>query len=1065
MARKGIWLGVLATILPVGTGLTAIADVAKTTADNGAELRDYYSANGLLNRGLHELAVTEYRKFLQSHGEHERAPTARYGLAVCLYRLERYDEAADELKQLLVRTADPTVQPSSQYAAEVATILGQCKLAQERYAEAAQAFQEVIQNHSQHDLADDAAAGAAEALYLDGRYDEAITKCRLFVSRWPTSPLRERIEFFWGLAAMAQLDYETAAQRFSGMLTQYPAGQFADEASLRLAQCYHHNNLTDQAVRQFRKVLERTGTRFLPDALLGLGTLLLQQGRPQEAGKLFDKLIDRHSDSPLAAPATFRRGRAWFEQGDYDRALTVLRSNVEQQRGGPLEDDVAYWIAKCRLRQEHFADAARRFAAAIEKFPSSDLLAVMHYDHAIALLRNGALDDGIGAFESFRKRFPGHGMAGDALYLLASTEHEQGRYDKSQAYCRAFLEQYPSHESSPAITYLSAENDFLQSRYAEAADGYRRFLTQYPQDSQATRARFRLGTAFYRLESFDEAEPLFAEVVTAEADGPFRFGLFALGDIYFHRGGWKKAGRFLGDYLSSGVTVPSGDDALLKLGLALQRQGNHAEALRAYDRFVQHFDDSPHRLQVIFERGQALVALERPDEAKAAFEQVLAEGSDSRFRPYALNHLASIAMQQDNFTTAAELFESVVSADAESLDEAESLFSQGQALLGAGRLRDAERVFSSLLDSHPTHALAAQACARLAITHSRQDRHGDALNTIERVEREFANKLDEPLRTSLQYEKAWSLKSIGRTEEAAAVYRNLLTEEKDTEVYVHALLELATIEAEAKRYEPAAELLRQLRRTIANTPSAVPDDVREQQAYRLAVCEFELGGYAQAAEHFEEFIALFLDSPLIASASLFCGEALHRTGKQDRAVIHLQRVVEDFPSDPAYGPSLLRLGQCLAELQRWPRSEQVFGEYLNRFANSDQWFQAQFGLGWARENQNRHDEAIRAYKEVVARHKGPTAGRAQFQIGECLFAGRKYEEAARELLKVDILYAYPEWSAAALYEAGQCFEKLVKPAEARAQFEAVVEKFAGTRWAEMASQRLAGLATVPLPGR
>jgi len=1053
---RTIRLGVV--LLVASAGAIASADVAESTSDRDAALRDYNSANGLLNRGLYDLAAKEYRKFLQLHAEHDRAPIARYGLGVCLYRLERYDEAGAELTEL-------RSQSESEYAAESLAIIGQCHLAQRRYDKAAQAFQEVLRDHSEHDLADDAAAGVAEALYLDGRHDEAIASCRLLVSRWPSSPLRERTEFFWGLAAMGQLDYATAAERFDGVLKQHPSGPFADQASLLLAQCYHHNNLIEQAIRQYREVVRRAGTQFIPDALLGLGILTFVQGEPEEAGKLFDQLIDAYPDSQLLATARFWGGRAWFEQGKLDRALDFFEQDADQHVSGPLADDIAYWIAKCKLRQGHFADSARRLALAIEEHPTSELLAEMQYDRAIALVRGGDVEPGISALESFRQHFPDHSLAADALYLLATAQHEQSHYDKSRTHCAAFLSHYDSHELAAAIVYLLAENDFLTSRYAEAAEGYRSFLGRYPNDPQSVQARLRLGTALYRLERFDEAEPVLAEVVGADADGPFRFALFALGDIHFQRSEWKKAERFLGDYLSSGLDVPSADDALLKLGLTLQRQGNHEDALRAYDRFRRHFGESPHRLQVVFEQGQALASLERFDEAKVAFEQVLAEGPDSRFAPYALNHLASIAMRRGDFTEAAERFQRVVGADADSLDEAESLVSQGQALVGAGRLSDAEQVFRSFLESHPSHRLAPRACAQLAIALSRQDRHVDALESIDRVERHFANQVDEPLRASLQYEKAWSLKSVGRMEEAAGVYRSLLAGEVDADVRVHALLELAAIEADAERYDSAAELLRQLHRAAADAPGTVPEELREQQTYRLAVCELKLQRFSQAAELFEEFITLFPDSEMTASASFFCGEALHRMGREDRAVVHLTRVVEEYPSHSTYGPSLLRLGQCLAKLQRWPRSEQVFAEYLSRFADSDQWFQAQFGVGWACENQDRYDEAIRAYEQVVTRHNGPTAARAQFQIGECLFAKKKYEEAASELLKVDILYAYPEWSAAALYEAGQCFERLLKPVEAHAQFKAVTEKYTGTRWAELASQRLANLSMGPVPGR
>jgi TolA-binding protein len=142
----------------------------------------------------------------------------------------------------------------------------------------------------------------------------------------------------------------------------------------------------------------------------------------------------------------------------------------------------------------------------------------------------------------------------------------------------------------------------------------------------------------------------------------------------------------------------------------------------------------------------------------------------------------------------------------------------------------------------------------------------------------------------------------------------------------------------------------------------------------------------------------------------------------------------------------------------------VFAAYLDRFGDSELWFQAQFGVGYARENRGQQDSAMEAYRKVIDRHSGPTAARAQFQIGECLFAQKKHSGAVRELLKVDILYGYPEWSAAALYEAGRCFEELKQPEQARAQFTQVKEKYPDSEWAKLATQRLASNTDAPPVG-
>jgi len=180
-------------------------------------------------------------------------------------------------------------------------------------------------------------------------------------------------------------------------------------------------------------------------------------------------------------------------------------------------------------------------------------------------------------------------------------------------------------------------------------------------------------------------------------------------------------------------------------------------------------------------------------------------------------------------------------------------------------------------------------------------------------------------------------------------------------------------------------------------------------------------------------------------------------GKPVQAAADFARLVKEFPEDAEAASDLLGLGEALAGAQDWAGSEKALDAYLKRFPSDELWFRARFGLGWAKENQSRQEEAMSDYAAVVAGHQGPTAARAQFQTGECLFALKRYDEAVRELLKVDILYAYPEWSAAALYEAGRCFAQLNKPEDARAQFAMVTEKYGQTDWARLAGKELARL--------
>ena len=1042
-------LSVLGLFLCVATPVWA-----QDSQDSNVVLRDYYSGNGLLNRGLYELASTEYRKFLNAHGDHEKASVARYGLAVCLYRLQQYENSVGELKQLIGAE-------DFEFAAEVAMILGQSYQALGQYLEAATACVSILENHLDHDLAPNAALLRAESLYRSELYREAVKPCELFVSNWPEHPSRERAELFWGLSIMAMGRYEEAVVLFTALAERFPDGQYTDQSALMLAQCLHRTGSLDQALTLYERAIQAAGEEFIPDALYGLALLKHQQDRPDEAGELIDQLFDRFPDTELAISATLLRGRAWFDTGEYDKAFQRFSEIIEVE--GDHLDDASYWMAKCELRLGQLDAAAQRFAQTIEQFPDSELLAVMMYDWAIALLRVDDDEAALDVLPAFREKFPDHELSPDALQLMAATTHQLGEFERSKKHCAAFRTQFSDHRLITSIDFLAAENEFLTREYEAAITEYRDFLNRHPDDSQAKNASFRLGMSLYQISNFDEAEPVLLGIIDGRhTEESFWTSLLALGDGYFQRGDWEQAEQNLSDYLSSDGEQPSTDDALLKLGLAMHRQGKREEGIEQYDRLIELHQDSPYLLQAIFERGQALVALGRDDEANASFYQVLQEDEDSRFVPHALNHLGTIALKKKQYEVASKHFDDVAEALPGSDLAAEAIFQSGQSKMAVRQFDEAEKTFAFLVEDYAFHLRIPQASALRAIALARLDRHELALQHIASVELDFLDDLESPLKASMFYEKAWCLRKLDRHVEAKIAYHAVIELNNLDRLQRYAMLELAELQADDEYYQDVALILSEL--LAISRDQRTPREILEQAEYRFGVCRFRMDMFDDAASTLEVFIESFPESDMIASASLLCGESLIKTGHYERAQTHLQRVVTHHASNDAYGPSLLRLGEASTTLGQWVRSEKVFAEYLTEIPGSELWFQAQFGVAWSQENQGRHEDAIESYRKVVNRHQGETAARAQFQLGECLYALKRFKEAATELLKVDIHYAYPKWSAASLYETGRCFQEMANPLEARRQFESVVKNHADSDWAQLAAQRLEEMERVSLPG-
>jgi TolA-binding protein len=78
-------------------------------------------------------------------------------------------------------------------------------------------------------------------------------------------------------------------------------------------------------------------------------------------------------------------------------------------------------------------------------------------------------------------------------------------------------------------------------------------------------------------------------------------------------------------------------------------------------------------------------------------------------------------------------------------------------------------------------------------------------------------------------------------------------------------------------------------------------------------------------------------------------------------------------------------------------------------------------------------------------------------IGECCFAEKKHDAAAKHFLKAAFAYNHPEWSAIAWFEAARCFEVLKDVGQAKNCYQQLLEKYPAHSKAEDAKKRLSQL--------
>jgi TolA-binding protein len=302
------------------------------------------------------------------------------------------------------------------------------------------------------------------------------------------------------------------------------------------------------------------------------------------------------------------------------------------------------------------------------------------------------------------------------------------------------------------------------------------------------------------------------------------------------------------------------------------------------------------------------------------------------------------------------------------------------------------------------------------------------------------------------YELAWAQRGAGDEPAAVGTYEQLISQFVDSKLVDAARAEVGDLLFKQGRHAEAAGHLEK-----AVEAKGLEPKTAAVALYRLGCAYEKQKEWRKAAGAFSRFVKEHPADELAAPALYQAGEAAIAAGRLAEAQQYLAQLVKDHAASEAAPVAMLKLGEVRAGLSDHEGAAAAYRQYLEKNTKDKFAYLAKFGIGWALENQKKYDEARTWYEKVTAGHNGPTAARAQFQIGETYFAEQKYAEAVKALLAVEDVYGKTEWAPRAIYEAGRSLEQLKQPDKAKEQYRAVVEKYKDAPEAALAQKALKGM--------
>ena len=153
----------------------------------------------------------------------------------------------------------------------------------------------------------------------------------------------------------------------------------------------------------------------------------------------------------------------------------------------------------------------------------------------------------------------------------------------------------------------------------------------------------------------------------------------------------------------------------------------------------------------------------------------------------------------------------------------------------------------------------------------------------------------------------------------------------------------------------------------------------------------------------------------------------------------------------------LKLGEAYTALQDLDAALNAYNWIQTNAAQTPAAHEALYRMAGVLEKQGKEDEAIALYDKAATAAMNDTAAQARFRLGELYEKREEYDTAAKNYMRVAILFLHPTLSPESMWRAGQCFEKSDNRDSAVKTYSDILSEYPESTQAESARERLANL--------
>jgi len=1039
MLRR-VWLGLLVLLV----SCTLLVQQA-TAADSEAGTRQFAVAVGFQNQKLYEQAADEWATFIQKFPQDSRLDKAHHYLGTCHLQAKQYPAAIAAFEK--VTRQFPKFELLDQTLQNLGTAwysqAQQSKKADD-YAKAEKVLSQLIEQFPKSPLAARAMFYRGESLYQQNKWDDAAKSYATLIRTFPQDELVADASYALGVTQEALKQTDAAQATFAQFHDKFPKHALATEVRMRQAELLFAKRDYGAAQGLFAQVGAAKEFALADTALLRQARCLYELGKHEEAGTIYWDVPrqfpkTKHYDTAVVAGA-----KCYFLIGKYAAARNGLE--LVAQRDTPEAVEAKQWIARAYLKEQNPAKALQVLDDAIKQHAGSEAMPLLELARLDTLyeLPNRRRET-VPLYADFAQKNPQHELAPQAQYMAALTALDTDNHAAAKAHAATFLTQFPNDKLVSDVFFIAAESRLLLREYPEAEQQYREFLDKAPKHANAPQARVRRGLALHLAGRNSDAIAALEAANKELKDPALQSEAQALiGRTWAAQQQFEKAALAFENSLKAKPDREQTDETLLALADAYRKLNRQSDSSAKLQQLIKQFPTSKRVEEATFRLGEAAYAQDAFDQAFAHYSNVTKSWPEGIFAPHAQYGLGWTHFKRTEFQKAVDTMTALVSKYAKSEVAPKGLYVRAMAQFQLGQLESSAEDATAFLQSKPpkTDALDAQYLLGLALAGQQKfDEAAKTYSAILNSDPKYAGA------DKVAYELGWAYVELGRRPEAAAAFRRLATDYPNSPLAAESLFRVGESFYDAGEFANAIKAYADAQQKAGN------GELGEKAAHKLGWSYLKSDKMKEASEAFAAQLKSFPTGPLAGHAGFLLGECQFKQKDWKGALDRYAQVIAAKNAN-YQALALHRSGECTAVLEQWDASLKFHQQVLDQFPDFELRPESRYGVGWALQQQDKLDAAIKQYEQVTEETDTETAAKARFMIGECYFARKEHKEASKHFLKAAFAYGHKEWSAMSFFEAARCFEVLKDVPQAKNSYQQLIDKYPQHPKAAAARKRL-----------